>query len=122
MDASTFKNPVIVELMNNHFYAVKLDAEQKEAVKFRDYTFEFDPNASRRGVHKLAVSLLEGQMSYPSFVMMDKEIQRLQVLKGFQQPKRGYLADTAGKYGVPCVDPVATGMQDIADFLLEHVK
>ena len=38
------------------------------------------------------------------------------------EERSGYLADTAGKYGVPCVDPVATGMQDIADFLLEHVK
>lgn len=38
------------------------------------------------------------------------------------EERRGYLADIAGKYGVPCVDPVATGMADIADFLLENVK
>jgi len=36
--------------------------------------------------------------------------------------RRDYLADVAGKYGVPCVDPVATGMADIADFLLENAK
>ena len=35
------------------------------------------------------------------------------------EDRRGYLADIAGKYGVPCVDPVAIGMADIADFLLE---
>lgn len=39
-----------------------------------------------------------------------------------EEERRGYLADTGGKYGLPCVDPVATGMADIADFLLEHVK
>jgi uncharacterized NAD-dependent epimerase/dehydratase family protein len=33
----------------------------------------------------------------------------------------GYLADIAGKFGVPCVDPVAGTMTDIADFLLENV-
>lgn len=38
------------------------------------------------------------------------------------EQRRGYLADLAGKYGLPCVDPVATGMADIADFLLESVK
>jgi uncharacterized NAD-dependent epimerase/dehydratase family protein len=38
------------------------------------------------------------------------------------EERRGYLADVAGKYGLPCVDPVATGMADIADFLLENVK
>lgn len=38
------------------------------------------------------------------------------------EQRRGYLADVAGKYGLPCVDPVATGMADIADFLLENIK
>jgi uncharacterized NAD-dependent epimerase/dehydratase family protein len=37
------------------------------------------------------------------------------------QLRQEYLADLAGKYGLPCVDPVATGMAGIADFLLEHV-
>lgn len=36
------------------------------------------------------------------------------------EDRHGYLADIAGKYGVPCVDPVATGMSGIADFLLEN--
>ena len=37
------------------------------------------------------------------------------------QQRTSYLADTAGKYGLPCVDPVATGMADIADYLLEEI-
>ncbi len=32
-----------------------------------------------------------------------------------------YLADLEDRYGLPCVDPVATGMATIADFLLENV-
>lgn len=36
--------------------------------------------------------------------------------------RHGFLADTSGKYGLPCVDPVATGMADIADYLLENVQ
>jgi uncharacterized NAD-dependent epimerase/dehydratase family protein len=38
------------------------------------------------------------------------------------EQRHGYLADVAGKYGLPCADPVATGMADIADFLLENIK
>ena len=34
--------------------------------------------------------------------------------------RSGYLADVSGKFGLPCVDPVATGMAGIADFLLEN--
>ena len=38
------------------------------------------------------------------------------------EQRRGYLADLGGKYGLPCVDPIATGVADIADFLLENVQ
>ena len=36
--------------------------------------------------------------------------------------RRRYLDDLAGKYGMPCVDPVAIGMAEVADYLLEHVR
>ena len=36
--------------------------------------------------------------------------------------RRQYLDDLAGKYGLPCVDPVAIGMAEVADYLLEHVR
>ena len=88
MDATTFKHPVIEDLMGTQFYAVKLDAEQKADIKFGEYTFTYQADAGKRGTHELALSLLEGNMSYPSFVLMDTEVQRLQVLKGYQQPKQ----------------------------------
>jgi uncharacterized NAD-dependent epimerase/dehydratase family protein len=36
--------------------------------------------------------------------------------------RHSVLADVACKFGLPCVDPVATGMADVADFLLENVR
>jgi uncharacterized NAD-dependent epimerase/dehydratase family protein len=38
------------------------------------------------------------------------------------EQRQSYLADLARKYGLPSVDPVAIGMADIADYLLEHVR
>jgi D-glutamate N-acetyltransferase len=38
------------------------------------------------------------------------------------EERRSYLDDLASKYGLPCVDPVAIGMADIADYLLAHIK
>ena len=37
------------------------------------------------------------------------------------EQRKAYLAQTEDKYGIPCVDPVATGMATMADFLLENV-
>ena len=36
MDATTFANPKIAAYVNQYFYAVKFNAEQKESIKFRE--------------------------------------------------------------------------------------
>jgi uncharacterized NAD-dependent epimerase/dehydratase family protein len=38
------------------------------------------------------------------------------------EQRESYLNSTEESFGVPCVDPVATGMARIADFLLENVR
>ncbi|MEZ4937938.1 MAG: DUF255 domain-containing protein [Crocinitomicaceae bacterium] len=82
MDATTFKESEVVTFMNEHFYSVKFDAEQKEDVKYKDQTFKFVA-AGKNGIHQLAYTLLDGQLSYPSFVVLDKQEKRVTVLKGY---------------------------------------
>lgn len=38
------------------------------------------------------------------------------------EQRKSYLRNTEVKHGVPCVDPVATGMAKIADYLLDNIK
>lgn len=85
MDKSTFKDPVIADYMNKHFYAVKLDAEQKADINFNGHTFKFVRPKSGRGMHALAYSLLDGKMSFPSFVLLDQKYNRIMMAPGFQQ-------------------------------------
>jgi thioredoxin-related protein len=87
MDASTFRNPEVVKYMNKHFYAIKMDAEMKDEIRFKDHTFKW-VKAGRRGVHTLAYSLLEGKMSYPSFVTLNENYDRIAVSPGFKQPEQ----------------------------------
>ena len=82
MDASTFEDARVIEYMNEHFYAVKLDAEMKREIIFRDQQFKW-VDAGRRGIHTLAYSLLEGKMSYPSFVTLNENFDRIAVGPGF---------------------------------------
>ena len=39
MDQSTFANPVIAQYMNDHFYAVKFDAERQDTITFQGHQF-----------------------------------------------------------------------------------
>jgi thioredoxin-related protein len=84
MDATTFKDPKVVEHINANYYAVKFDAEQKEEIEYNDHTFKFIPSG-RRGVHELAYALLDGQLSYPSYVYLDNQQRRLYISKGYKQ-------------------------------------
>jgi|WetSurMetagenome_2_1015567.scaffolds.fasta_scaffold300273_2 thioredoxin-related protein len=87
MDATTFTNPEIVKYMNDNFYAVKMDAERKDTVVIDGVTFVNPDPASKRSNHQLAVELLRGQMSYPSYVFLNEKSQMLTVVPGYQPAK-----------------------------------
>lgn len=84
MDATTFKNPEVVKYLNQNFYPVKFNAEQKETIVFNDKEFEF-VNAGRRGVHQLAYALLDGRLGYPAFVLLDESFARIMISPGFKR-------------------------------------
>ncbi len=83
MDASTFQDPDVIKYLNDHFYSVKLNAEMKEDVQFKDHTFKW-VNTGRNGIHTLAYSLLEGHMSYPTFVTMNENYDRIAIMPGYK--------------------------------------
>jgi len=87
MDAETFTNPVIAKYMNEHFYCVKLDAERKDTVVLDGQAFVNPNPASKRSTHRLAVELLRGKMSYPSYVFLNEKGQMLTVVSGYQPAK-----------------------------------
>jgi len=84
MDSSTFADPAIVKYMNDNFYAVKFDAEQKEAIEWEGNTYAFE-KSGRRGAHQLAKAMLNDRMGYPSFVLLDEELARIRITPGFKK-------------------------------------
>ena len=85
MDASTFMDPEVVEVLNDKFYSVKFDAEQKEDLEFQKTIFKFDTKLGRRGAHQFAYELLNKRMSYPSYVYLDKDLNRITISPGFKE-------------------------------------
>ena len=86
MDKDTFSNPVIAKYMNEHFYAVKLNAETSDTITFHGQQYVgYVREDGRNGSHRLARALLKGKMSYPSYVIMNEEMRVLQVIGGYQK-------------------------------------
>lgn len=83
MDKSTFRDAKFVAYINKNYHAVKFNAEQKEDVVFMGRTYSFVPSG-RRGYHELAAEVMQGQMSYPTYVILTEEFKILQSFKGYR--------------------------------------
>lgn len=86
MDKKTFQDPAVIKYLNENFYAVKFNAEQQEPITFKGEAYEFMPSG-KRGIHRLAYTLLDRQASYPSFVVLDARLNRQNIIKGYKAPE-----------------------------------
>ena len=86
MDKKTFSEANVGNYLNDNFYPVKLDAEQRGEIIFKDYTYKFVPNGSK-GYHELAAALLQGKLSYPTVVFLDEDFNLIQPLPGYREAK-----------------------------------
>ncbi|HPK09813.1 MAG TPA: DUF255 domain-containing protein [Saprospiraceae bacterium] len=84
MDKNTFSDPEIIKYMNENFYAVKLNAEQKEDIVFNGNTFKFVENG-KNGFHELAYSLLDGSLGFPTMVILDENFSRILLSPGYKE-------------------------------------
>ncbi len=85
MDKNTFNDPDIAAYLNENFYNVKFNAEQKAPITFKDHTFEYVASGSR-GYHELAASLLNNKLSYPTVVFLDENFQMISPVPGYHKP------------------------------------
>lgn len=83
MDKETFSDPAVAEVMNKHFYPVKLDAEGKEDIVIGDKTFKFVDNG-RRGYHEIAAVVTKGRLSYPTISYVDDQGRVLEAAPGYK--------------------------------------
>ncbi|MEQ9403426.1 MAG: DUF255 domain-containing protein [Cyclobacteriaceae bacterium] len=85
MDRETYSNAQLSAYINENFYPVKFNAEQKEEVIFSGHTFKFIPSG-KRGYHELAAALTRNQLTYPTTVFMDEELRIIQPIAGYLKP------------------------------------
>jgi len=84
MDKDTFQNPKVAEYMQEHFLMVKFDAEGKTPIEFNGRTYNYVASG-RRGYHELAVMLLNGRLSYPTVVFLNKKMKVISPVPGYQR-------------------------------------
>ena len=72
MENGSFKNQSIVQMLNENFYFVSLNAEEQSDIMFLNHTFKFIPSGKNTGVHELATELatINGEITYPTIAVL----------------------------------------------------
>ncbi|MFV8341502.1 thioredoxin family protein [Flavobacterium sp. XS2P39] len=72
MEHSTFKNPEIITVLNDDFYFISLDAENKKDITINSHAYKFIPKGQNTGMHELATALatIDGEVVYPTITFL----------------------------------------------------
>ncbi len=87
MDETTFTDPAVAQYLNEHFYAVKFNAEQTNDIVFQNKTYHFK-SSNGRGYHELAAEWLSNRLSFPTSVFLDENLNLIQPLPGYQDAQK----------------------------------
>ena len=77
MKNTTFKNDKLIHLINDKFYFIKLNAEEKEDIIFLGKTFVFQPSGNKTGINELAKELasINKKISYPTTTILNSNLE-----------------------------------------------
>lgn len=90
MDKQVYAKEEVYEIINQDFYAVRLNAEGKEDITFAGRKFTYQSEGDETGIHELALVLAytpEG-MSFPTTTFVDESYQMLFPAVGFMKKKK----------------------------------
>lgn len=89
MKNTTFATQKVKDLLNQNFYFVSLDVEEKNAIFFRGYSFKYKPTGAGTGVHELAEQLgsINGELTYPSTCFLNSDYEITYQKEGFIEAK-----------------------------------
>ena len=75
MQSKTFKNQMVQNEINERFYFITFDAEEKQKIAFNKSTFIFKPNGNNSGIHELAIELgtINKQINYPVLCVLNEK-------------------------------------------------
>ena len=84
MDKTTYNNEKVVAYINEHYYAVKYNAESKDSVRFNSRNFGYN---ARYKTNDLALYLSFDRLEYPNTIFLSSIDARPAPLSGYLKPK-----------------------------------
>ncbi|MFC7356633.1 thioredoxin family protein [Jejudonia soesokkakensis] len=89
LDKNTFSNKNVIKYINDHFYAVKFNAEGTEEITYQDFTYtnpNYVPDKKGRNSQHLFAHALKVR-GYPSLVFFEDNGDLIQAIAGYRTPQ-----------------------------------
>ena len=89
MEHATFKNSDVITQLNQYFYFISFNAEEKRDIVFKENTFRFKPKGNNSGIHELAALLgyKNGNVVYPTVTILNPDYSIIAQLQSYIGPK-----------------------------------
>lgn len=77
MNKNTFSDRRVIKNLNDKFYFIKLNAENKKDITFLNKTFTYKPSGINTGIHELASELasIKNNVSYPTITKLNQNFE-----------------------------------------------
>ena len=84
MDKATFPNKHVTKILNESFISVKFNGEQKTDITWGGATYKI-VRSKDGSYHQLAAQWLNGNLMYPTIVILDANGKVIQAIGGYQR-------------------------------------
>jgi thioredoxin-related protein len=84
MDKKTYTRTGLIDYVNTHFHAVRLNAETRDPVKWGSKVFSYNAQAK---VNQFALDITQGQLAFPTTVIIPKDGSQPQSVAGYLETK-----------------------------------
>ncbi len=90
MDQKTYTNQDLVHYVNEHYYAVKFNAEGNDTIHYHGYTYtnpKYDPNRKNKKNYQHLFAYYLKINAYPTVVFFDEESNYIAPVVGYRKPR-----------------------------------
>lgn len=89
MEEETFLHPKIIEYLNQHFYAIKLDKDEKNTINTKGRVFRYVSDIHGVTYHELAAALSKSptEITTPTLVFLDENFESIVPIPQELSPK-----------------------------------
>jgi thioredoxin-related protein len=93
MKQNTFKNEEVIRVLNEQFYFVKLNGEEKKDIFFLGKKFVYKPSGAKTGTHELAKELasINNKIQYPTTTILNTNLEIVKQIDIYLNSKNMYL-------------------------------